>query len=89
MENLKTLADKIIEATKEIVEGSGREYEPTKFVDSVDNQNAPSESEKEQFSSKLASQIEEGTKKALEYDEWYKKEYGSKNSHVSCRTVSL
>lgn len=82
-------AKQVEAGTKQIVEGSGLEYEPTVFYDSDKQQAIPSKEEQEQFSATLVGQINEGTMQTKEYNAWYEKEYGSKNQHVASNSVSL
>ena len=80
-------AAQIEAGTKQIVEASGQKYEPTKLENL--NIKSTNKNELQQLSSTLVGQINEGAKQAKEYNDWYEKEYGSKNQHVALNSVSL
>ncbi|HPE74684.1 MAG TPA: hypothetical protein PLC80_01270 [Draconibacterium sp.] len=84
----KSIADQITEGTKEMVEATGKTYEPT-FSQDDEKKNNPTETERQDFSKQLVDCIKEGTKEQIEYDEWYSKTYGTKNVHVNSSSVSI
>lgn len=83
----KSIADQIFEGTKSMVEKTGKTYKPTFSPDDEAKKN-PTDAERQQLSKQLVNGIKEGTKEQQKYDEWYQKQYGTKNSHVSSFTVS-
>jgi hypothetical protein len=61
--------NQINEGTKEMVEASGRKYEPQTEDEAI----TPSQEDRQKLSDLIVGQINEGTKEQKEYIAWYEK----------------
>ena len=76
MKTSEDIAKLISQGTKEKIEAEGKEYTP---IDFEENEQAPTDTEREEFNTKLIAQIEEGAKDQKKANKLHEKMFGGKN----------